>query len=68
MSIKKALIALGVLFLINNVSFGEETNLREMFQNNKAVIYSLNLRTFNAKDKNGNGIIDFQKAKMQAHL
>ena len=63
MSIKKALIALGVLFLINNVSFGEETNLREMFQNNKAVIYSLNLRTFNAKDKNGNGIIDFSEGE-----
>lgn len=30
-----------------------------MFQNNEAVIYSINLRTFNANDVNGNGIIDF---------
>ena len=37
----------------------EEKNLREMFQNNEAVIYAINIRTFNADDKNGNGIIDF---------
>lgn len=36
-----------------------EQSLREMFQNNEAIIYSLNIRTFNADDKNGNGIIDF---------
>ena len=30
-----------------------------MFQNNQAVIYAVNLRTFNAGDKNGNGIIEF---------
>ncbi len=35
------------------------SNLRTMFQNNEAVIYALNIRTFNADDKNGNGIIDF---------
>ena len=60
---------LSVLFLIFSMFFAtktfaitenvKDTNLREMFQNNQAVIYSVNLRTFNAKDLNGNGIIDF---------
>lgn len=33
-------------------------NLRTMFQNNDAVIYALNIRTFNANDKNRDEIID----------
>lgn len=36
-----------------------DVSLREMFQDNKSVIYSLNIRTFNANDVNKNGIIDF---------
>ncbi len=36
-----------------------DKSLRGMFQNNEAIIYSVNLRTFNADDKNGNGIIEF---------
>ena len=62
-------LKLSVLFLIFSIFFTtkafavteniESTNLREMFLHNQAVIYSVNLRTFNAKDLNGNGIIDF---------
>ncbi len=48
-----------IILGINNSCFAISDNLREMFQNNEAVIYSLNIRTFNADDKNGNGIIDF---------
>ena len=59
MSLRKLLIAIIALFFVNSFSLAEEQTLREMFQNNKSVIYSLNLRTFNANDKNGNGIIDF---------
>ncbi len=33
-------------------------NLRTLFLNNEAVIYALNVRTFNAKDKNNDEIID----------
>ncbi len=33
-------------------------NLRDLFASNKAVIYEINIRTFNAKDKNNNGIIE----------
>ena len=35
-------------------------NLRSEFLNNSSVIYAINIRTFNAKDKDGNGIIDFE--------
>ena len=51
------------MLCINNVSIAEEATLREMFQNNQSIIYSLNLRTFNANDKNGNGIIDFSEGE-----
>ena len=63
MSFKKIIILLSVLLCINNVSIAEETTLREMFQNNQSIIYSLNLRTFNANDKNKNGIIDFSEGE-----
>lgn len=33
-------------------------DLRSLFQSNNAVIYAVNIRTFNAKDKNKNGIIE----------
>ena len=34
-------------------------DLRKLFLSNGAIIYELNLRTFNAKDTNNNGIIEF---------
>ncbi len=37
---------------------GYKNNLRSMFQNNQAVIYAMVPRTFNAKDKNGNRLIE----------
>ncbi len=62
--IKKGFIYLAVLFLLSsNTSFANDKNLREMFQNNEAVIYSINLRSFNANDKDGNGIIEFSKGE-----
>ncbi len=60
MKIKKILFAFLISTLLNNYSYADENiGLRTMFQNNQAVIYALNIRTFNADDKNGNGIIDF---------
>lgn len=35
-----------------------KNDAREMFQNNKLIIYEINIRTFAADDKNGNGIIE----------
>lgn len=37
---------------------GYKNNLRSMFQNNQAVIYAMIPRTFNAKDTDGNGLIE----------
>lgn len=33
-------------------------DLRSLFQKNSAIIYTINMRTFSAKDKNGNELID----------
>ena len=62
--IKKIWCLFVSILIISQLSYardGEDKtgNLREMFQNNQAVIYAVNLRTFNANDKNGNGIIEF---------
>lgn len=64
MKIKKLFYIIFILILVICPCFSSEVekkqnNLRTMFQNNEAVIYALNIRTFNAVDKNGNGIIDF---------
>ena len=68
MFLKKLVYLFAVLLLICNYAFGIEESidtqsLREMFQNNNAVIYSLNIRTFNADDKDGNGIIQFSRGE-----
>lgn len=55
---KKIILLLVFMFGLSTATFADE-NLRDMFQNNKSIMYSINLRTFNADDKNGNGIIDF---------
>ena len=34
-------------------------NARKLFTDNNAIIYEINIRTFNAKDTNNNDIIDF---------
>ncbi|OGI03685.1 MAG: hypothetical protein A2104_04300 [Candidatus Melainabacteria bacterium GWF2_32_7] len=44
--------------LNNNLKTNWKNDLRELFHENKAVVYALVMRTFNAKDKNKNGLID----------
>ncbi len=46
-----------VCFLLTSTVYAEE-GLRTLFLNNKAVICGINIRNFNAKDTNGNGLID----------
>ncbi len=46
-----------VCFLLTSAVYAED-GLRTMFLNNKAVICGINIRNFNAKDTNGNGLID----------
>lgn len=65
---KRLFLLLCLIFLSNINVYSMEytdsaTDLQELFQDNKAVIYSLNIRTFNANDKNGNGIIDFYEGE-----
>lgn len=60
MSLKKIISLILFLLLYGSVTFANDDNsLRNMFQNNQAVIYALNIRTFNANDINKNDIIDF---------
>ena len=59
---KKLILLLALTLLTNNFVFAK-TDLRTTFQNNKSIMYSINLRTFNANDKNGNGIIDFSEGE-----
>jgi hypothetical protein len=43
---------------VSNSPVNYKNNLRSLFQNNQAVIYAMIPRTFNAKDTNGNELID----------
>ena len=43
---------------VQEPTFAYKNNLRSMFQNNQAVIYAMIPRTFNAKDTDGNGLIE----------
>lgn len=41
-----------------NTQSGWQNDLKTLFTNNQAIIYTINIRTFNAKDTNKNEIID----------
>ena len=58
MRLRGLLILLLSLVFINSSYAAGYPGVRTQFLNNKAVICAVNLRTFNAKDTNGNGIID----------
>ena len=58
MRLRGLLILLLLLGFVNSSYASGYPGLRTMFLNNKAIICAINLRTFNAKDTNGNGIID----------
>ncbi len=61
--IKIFLLALVLTFSVSTKAFAANqpwvNDLRKLFLSNGATIYELNIRTFNAKDTDGNGIIDF---------
>lgn len=56
----RLLLSLIVCFLFMSSAFADD-GLRTMFLNNKAVICGINIRNFNAKDINKNGIIDINE-------
>ncbi|MBR6099487.1 hypothetical protein IKP85_07045 [bacterium] len=71
MGIKKFLAAAAiVLFMSTQAIAGPDykNHLRTDFLNNSAVIYAVNIRTFNAKDTNGNGIIDFDEGEISGNF
>lgn len=56
---KRAFLIFSLIFSLSGICFaGENNNLRTMFLNNQTNIMGINIRTFNAKDLNGNEIID----------
>jgi glycosidase len=58
------LIIIAVIFSQLSAAAGVWVNdLKNLFTNNAAVIYEINLRTFGAQDTNKNGIIDFDEGE-----
>ena len=55
--LKRALIILSLIYSIASVSANETNNLQTSFLNGTANICAINIRTFNAKDTNGNEIM-----------
>lgn len=53
----RVVLLLLIMCLVSSPVFAED-GLRTLFLNNKAVICGINIRNFNAQDKNGNQIID----------
>ena len=56
--LKKFSLILFTLLISEGAIFATDNDLRTLFTTNKANICGINLRTFNAKDLNGNEIID----------
>ena len=59
-----------ILFTASQINAKEVwvNNLRNSFLNNSTVIYAINMRTFNAGDKNGNGIIEFDQGEYSGNF
>ena len=53
----RLILSVIVCFLLSSAVYAED-GLRTLFLNNKAVICGINIRNFNAKDINKNGLID----------
>ena len=49
-----------IAFCTNVYAQNETKSLREMFKNNEAIIYTINIRNFSAIDKDNDGIIDIE--------
>lgn len=68
-------IILNTLILLTLLAFGTNVfaanssrNLRTLYLTNNAIIYSVNIRTFNALDKNGNGIIEEKRGEQRGNF
>ena len=58
----KTLALISILNTFGYVSAKEyvKNDLTTLFTNNEAIIYEINMRSFNADDKNGNGIVELE--------
>ena len=66
MCIKKILLTMSLLCFTSLTANAKNVwvnNLRSDFLNNSTIIYAVNMRTFNADDKNGDGIINFNEGE-----
>ena len=60
---RRSLILLGIgLYLLSSFVSAKE-NLRELFKNNEAIIYTINIRNFSAVDKNLNDVIEIEQGE-----
>ncbi len=55
----KRIIILAIVLFLNSCVLAQES-IRELFKNNEALIYTINIRNFGAVDKNSDGIINSQ--------
>lgn len=65
-SVKKVIFTIFIFAMFSNCAYSQDVwvnDLRKIFNENSAVIYEINLRTFNAHDINNNGIIDFDNSE-----
>ena len=65
-----ALILGSYLFfgISNTANATWENHLRTNFLNNSTIIYTVNIRTFNADDKNGNDIIEIEEGEISGNF
>ena len=58
---KRMLFYFGIGLVLSSAIVQAKEDLRELFKNNEAIIYTLNIRKFAALDKNLDGIIEIEK-------
>ncbi len=58
---KRIIVLLGLVLFLTSSYASARQNLREVFKNNEAIIYTLNIRNFASIDKDYNGIIEVEK-------
>ena len=71
MGIKKFLSVLILSLLMMTPVYSADkyvNHLRTDFLNNSAIIYAINIRTFNASDVNNNGVIDFEDGETSGNF
>lgn len=67
---KKIIMTAMVLLFVSSQAFADAwmNDMKDVFVTNKAVIMAINIRTFNALDKNGNDIIEPEKGEISGNF